>query len=43
MEFGQKHVETCTAANSNSEAHSGPCYGGVGPASKPLSAPPQRL
>ena len=29
------------AADSNSEAHSGPCYGGLGSASQPLSAPPQ--
>ena len=35
--------ETCIAADSDSEAHSGPCYGGLGPASQPLAAPPQRL
>ena len=34
--------ETCKAADSDSEAHSDPCYGGLGPASQPLSAPPQR-
>ena len=34
--------EACIAADSDSEAHSGPCYGGLGPASQPLSAPPQR-
>ena len=34
--------ETCIAADSDSEAHSRPCYGGLGPASQPLSAPPQR-
>ena len=35
--------ETCIAADSDSEAHSGPCNGGLGPASQRLSAPPQRL
>ena len=35
--------ETCIAEDSDSEAHSGPCYGGLGPASQPLSVPPQRL
>ena len=35
--------ETCIAADSDSEAHGGPYYGGLGPASQPLSAPPQRL
>ena len=34
--------ESCIAGDSDSEAHSGPCYGGLGPASQPLSAPPQR-
>ena len=34
--------ETCIAADSDSEAHSGPYYGGLGPASQPLSVPPQR-
>ena len=34
---------TCIAADSYREAHSGHCYGGSGPASQPLSAPPQRL
>ena len=34
--------ETCIAADSDSEADSGPCYGGLGPASQPLSAPTQR-
>ena len=34
--------EACIAADSISEAHSGHCYGGLGPASQPLSAPPQR-
>ena len=34
--------ETCIAADSDSKAHSGPCYGGLGPASQPLSVPPQR-
>ena len=36
-------TETCIAANSDSEAHSGPCYEGLGPASEPLSVTPQRL
>ena len=43
MDFGQTHAQTCIAADSDSETHSGPCYGGLGPASQPLSAPPQRL
>ena len=30
--------ESCIAADCDSEAHSGPCYGGLGPASQPLSA-----
>ena len=34
--------ETGTAADSDNEAHSGPCCGGLGPASQPLLAPPQR-
>ena len=34
--------ETCIAADSDSEAHSGPCYGGLGPASQPMLVPPQR-
>ena len=34
--------ETCIAADIDSEAHSGPCYRGLGTASQPLSAPPQR-
>ena len=29
-------------ADSDSEAHSGLCYEGLGPASQPLLAPPQR-
>ena len=33
--------ETCIAADSDSKAHSGPCYGGLGPASQLLSEPPQ--
>ena len=35
--------ETCIAANSDNEAHSGPCYGGMEPAFQPQSAPPQHL
>ena len=34
--------ETDTAADSDSVAHSGSCCGGLGPASQPLLAPPQR-
>ena len=33
--------ETCTAADSDSEAHSGPCCGGCEPAFQPWLAPPQ--
>ena len=33
--------ETCKAADSDSKAHSGPCYGGLRSASQPLLAPPQ--
>ena len=34
--------EMCIAVDSDSVAHSGrPCYGGLGPASQSLSAPPQ--
>ena len=40
MDFGHQYT---VAADSDSEAHSGPCYGGLGPASQPLSAPPQSL
>ena len=35
-------TETSIAADSDSEAHSGPCYEGLGPSSQPLLAPPQR-
>ena len=35
--------ETCIDLDSDSEAHSGPCYGGLGPDSRHLSAPLQRL
>ena len=41
MDLTQTHAQTCIAADSDSEAHSGPCYGGLGPASQPLLAPPQ--
>ena len=34
--------ETCTAADSDSEAQSGPCCGGWEPAFQPLPAPSQR-
>ena len=34
--------ETCIAADSDSKAPSGSCYGGLGPAPQPLLAPPQR-
>ena len=34
--------EMCIAADFDSEAHSGLCYGGLGPGSQPLLAPPQR-
>ena len=34
--------ETSTAADSDSEAHSGPCCEGLRPASQPLLVPPQR-
>ena len=35
--------EMCIAVDSDSETHSGPCYGGLGPASQPMSAPPQAV
>ena len=34
--------EMCIAVDSDSKAHSGPCYGGLGSAFQPLSAPHQR-
>ena len=35
-------LETCIAADSDNEVHSGSCYGDFGPASQTLSAPTQR-
>ena len=42
MDLSQTHAQRRIAADSDSEAHSVPCYGGLGPASQPLLAPPQR-
>ena len=40
MDLSQTHAQR--HADSDSEAHSSPCYGGLGLASQPLLAPPQR-